>query len=150
MPVILTPQQLQAKLQRIALDTIPTIEDAMGDATLLVEKRARDNCSPGKSPYWRAPYSDDNDPRREPPHMRDVMFSEVRIEGRSVKGIVGNPKRYAAPVHEGATRKSMLGGRIDVMKARPFIADAINEEERNIRIILSDAIYKSLKKECVS
>jgi len=79
--VILTSEQLQAKLQNIKEDSIPAITKAMNLAALNVEGKAKENCTPGKSPYWKAPYSDDNDPRREPPHMRDVMYSEVEVSG---------------------------------------------------------------------
>jgi len=137
--VILTSEQLQAKLQNIKEDSIPAITKAMNLAALNVEGKAKENCTPGKSPYWKAPYSDDNDPRREPPHMRDVMYSEVEVSGTRVRGIVGNPKQYALYVHEGTSK----------MQARPFIMDAIREKERDTLMILSDAILASIKKETI-
>lgn len=136
---ILTSEELQAKLRRISDRQLPAITAGMQQAVLNVEGQAKKNCTPGQSPYAKAPYSDDRDPRREPPHMRDVMYSEVKVEGTAVRGIVGNPKEYALPVHDGTSR----------MEARPYIMDAIHEKDRETRAILSKAVEDSLRRECV-
>jgi len=139
MVVVLTTEELLQKLSNLKADSIPAITRGMKNAALNVEGKARENCTPGKSPYYRAPYSDDNDPHRIPPHMRDVMYSKVEVSGNQVRGVVGNPKSYAAAVHEGSPH----------MQARPFILDAIKEKDNDTRALLSQAIEDSLKKECV-
>lgn len=136
---ILTPEELVQKLNNLKADAVPAIERGMKNAAYNVEAKARENCTPGKSPYYRAPYSDDNDPKRVPPHMRDVMYNKVTVTGNKVSSVFGNPKPYAAAVHEGTSR----------MQARPFILDAIKAEDRTTRIHLTDAIMQSLQKECV-
>ncbi|MCK9521032.1 MAG: hypothetical protein M0R74_18710 [Dehalococcoidia bacterium] len=136
---ILTPDELSAKLSRLSESQIPAIKEGMQAAVLNVEACARRNCTPGQSPYAKAPYSDDRDPHREPPHMRDTIEGTVVVEGTAVRGIVGTPKHYALPVHEGTSR----------MEARPFIMDAIKEKEEETRAILSKALEESLRRECV-
>lgn len=148
----LTPEQLRAKFAAIQLETRPALLAAMRDAALNVEAQARVNCTPGKSPYedynfptkverfpdnyTGAPYTDDRDPDREPPHMRDVMYSEVREDGDAIVGVVGNPKRYALMVHEGTTR----------MQARPFITDAIEDKKSETVAILSSGVEGVLRR----
>jgi hypothetical protein len=81
--------------------------------------------------------------------MRDVMYSKVEVSGNQIRGTIGNPKSYAAAVHEGTTRASSLGGRTDVMYARPFIMDAIKEKTDETGAILSEALLDELKKVAV-
>lgn len=141
MPVILTPEQMAAKLAALHIDEIPALVPAMEKACLLAEGKAKENCTPGKSPYYKAPYSDDNDPRRKPPHMRDTIEGKVAdVTSSSVRGVVGTPKDYAIHVHEGTSR----------MQARPFILDAIKEEQEHILEILSEATVEVVRRQCVS
>ncbi len=150
MVVVLTPQQMAAKLQALHTDELPALVEAMGDACLNIEGKAKDDCTPGKSRYYRAPYSDDNDPHRQPPHMRDTIEGKVvEVTATSVRGQVGTPKSYSAAVHEGTTKKSMLGGRIDVMQARPFISDNIADEAETTLEILSEATRQVVRRQCI-
>ena len=138
--VTFTPQQMAAKLAALHTDEIPALVQAMEKACLLAEGKAKENCTPGKSPYYKAPYSDDNDPRRKPPHMRDTIEGKVaEVTASSVRGVVGTPKDYGIHVHEGTSR----------MQARPFILDAIMEKEDNILEILSDATRQVVQRQCV-
>lgn len=138
--VTFTPQQMAAKLQALHTDEIPALVEGMKKACLLAEGKAKENCTPGKSPYYKAPYSDDNDPRRKPPHMRDTIEGKVAdVTSSSVRGVVGTPKDYAIHVHEGTSR----------MQARPFILDAITEEENNILEILSESTRQVVRRQCV-
>jgi len=136
---VLTVEQLQAKLRRLSDAQLPAVIAGMQAAVLNVEACARRNCTPGQSPYAKAPYSDDRDPNREPPHMRDTIEGKVTVKGSSVQGTVGTPKHYALPVHEGTSK----------MEARPFIMDAIKEKDVETRAILSKALEESLRRECV-
>jgi hypothetical protein len=150
---LLTLEELTGVLDHVQAEMLPAITRGMKDATLNVEGKAKQNCTPGKSPYESmnfptkiekaailgngytgAPYSYDNDPDREPPHLRDVMFSKVEVDGNRVVGIVGNPKSYAAAVHDGTS----------TMFPRPFIYDAIVEKEPETRAILSEAIERAI------
>jgi len=135
----LTAEELQQKLNNLKAGTIPAIATAMEMAALNVEGESKKNCTPGQSPYYRAPYSDDNDPHRDPVHMRDTIKGTVTIAGNSVHGLVGTPKEYALFVHEGTTK----------MQARPFILDAIKAKDKDTRAILSKALEDAIKRECL-
>jgi HK97 gp10 family phage protein len=135
---LLTADQLLQKLDNLKASTVPAIATAMELAALNVEGEAKKNCTPGSSPYYRAPYSDDNDPRRDPVHMRDTIKGTVEVQSTSVHGVVGTPKPYSLWVHEGTSR----------MQARPFILDAIIAKDKDTRAILSDALERALKAEC--
>jgi HK97 gp10 family phage protein len=139
MALTITPEQLSRKLDNLAKGTIPAVEKAMLKAALNVEGESRKYCTPGKSPYYRAPYSDDNDPRREPPHMRDTIKGEVKTEGSSVRGTIGTPKDYALAVHDGTSR----------MQARPFIMDAIKAKQNDTLKLLSQAVEENIRSQCV-
>ncbi len=139
MAPILTPEQLAAKLSNLSAKSIPAIEKEMANACLNVVGLSKEYCTPGKSPYYKAPYSDDNDPRRKPPHMRDVIDYEVKTEGKSVRGIIKNPKDYALAVHDGTSK----------MQGRAFILDPIKAKSSETVEILSDALIRSLREECV-
>jgi HK97 gp10 family phage protein len=126
----LTEAELLQKLRNLPKASVPAVKKGMRDACLNVLGQAKRNCTPGQTPYAKAPYSDDSDPHREPPHMRDVMGFRVQVEGTKIRGIVGNKKKYAHYVHDGTKR----------MPARPFITDAIKEKMPETRAILSNAL----------
>ena len=135
---LLTADHLVQKLNNLNVSTIPALEHAMTLAALNVEGEAKKYCTPGQSPYYRAPYSDDNNPRRDPVHMRDTIYNKIQTESNSVHGLVGTPKDYALFVHEGTSK----------MQARPFILDSIVAKDKETRAILSQAIIEALKREC--
>lgn len=143
MPGIYTPEEMALKLQRLTAKTVPAIEKGMLKACLNIEGKAKEDCTPGKSRYYKAPYSDDNDPRRKPPHMRDTITSKVEsgggLGGAWVKGTVGTPKEYSLHVHEGTSK----------MQARPFILDNIIDEKDTTLEILGDALADAIREECV-
>jgi HK97 gp10 family phage protein len=130
MTTILTTEELIQRLRNLPRASVPAVRSGMRTACLNVVGEAKRNCTPGQTPYAKAPYSDDNDPRREPPHMRDVMGYRVTVSGTTVRGIVGNKKSYAHWVHDG-TKK---------MPARSFITDAIKAKQGETRAILSNAL----------
>jgi HK97 gp10 family phage protein len=140
MTVILTPEELAEKLARLQNKMIPGIVKSMEKACLNVEGLAKEYCTPGKSPYYRAPYSDDDNPNRDPVHMRDTIEGKVAdVSDNYVAGVVGTPKDYSPYVHEGTSK----------MQARPFILDAITEKQEETKEILSDGVYEVLRSECV-
>jgi hypothetical protein len=136
-----TPEQMAAKLRALHTDEIPALVQAMDKACLVAEGEAKNYCTPGKSPYYKAPYSDDNDPRRKPPHMRDTIEGKVaEVTASSVVGRLGTPKDYAIHVHEGTSR----------MQARPFLLDAIKAKEDDIVGILAEATREVVRRQCVT
>jgi HK97 gp10 family phage protein len=135
----LTADELLQKLDNLKASTIPALQTAMTLAALNVEGESKKNCTPGTSPYYKAPYTDDNDPHRQPPHMRDTIYNKIQVETASVHGLVGTPKSYALWVHEGTSK----------MQARPFIMDSIVTKDKDTRAILSKAIEDAIKRECV-
>jgi HK97 gp10 family phage protein len=135
---LLTREELIAKLDNLSTGMIPAVARYMQTAALNVEAEAKKYCTPGQSPYYKAPYTDDNDPHRKPPHMRDSMWSKVTVKGTTVIGTVGNEKHYSLWVHDGTSR----------MEARPFILDAIIVKEPETRALLSAGIEQALKEQC--
>lgn len=141
MTAVFTPEQMAAKLRALHTDEIPALVQAMEKACLVAEGEAKNYCTPGKSPYYKAPYTDDNDPRRKPPHMRDTIEGKVaEVTASAVVGRLGTPKDYAIYVHEGTSR----------MQARPFLLDAIKAKEDDIIEILSEATREVVRRQCVT
>jgi len=150
--MILTAEELLQKLDNLKAGTMPAIEQAMRLAALNVEGQAKKNANPGTSPYegmvfptkWKggyqggAPYSDDANPNRIPPHLRDSITQEVQVSGSSVHGVVKTDKPYALPVHEGTSK----------MQARPFILDAVNAKKDETLEILSQGIEDMVRGQC--
>lgn len=126
MTEIMTVEQLAAKLQNLSDDMLPAIQKAMTDAVQNVEAKAKENCTPGSSPYWKAPHITGT--------LRRSINSETRTEDNEIHGIVGANTKYAAAVHEGTSK----------MAPRPFILDAIKSEENTTIEILSDGIAEVL------
>jgi len=130
----LTIAELQAKLRKIAQTQPEKVTAAMDRAVLNVVAKAKDNCTPGLSPYYRAPHITGNLSR---------SISGLSITDRNnIHGIVsagdmriGNTMSYAPHVHEGTTK----------MPARPFILDAIIAEEERTLAFLEAAIEENLK-----
>jgi HK97 gp10 family phage protein len=133
----ITVRELQERLKNLQKETIPAVEKGMQEACNLVVADAKRDCTPGQSRYWKAPYSDDKDPRREPPHMRDTIEGYIVSTETEVSGIVGTWKHYAPYVHEGTSR----------MPARPFILDNIIDNREEILEILARSLGEVIEKE---
>ena len=138
-----TPEEMAAKLQRLPAKTVPAMEKGLDKAGLNIVGKSKEDCTPGKSRYYRAPYSDDNDPNRKPPHMRDTITHKVEhgggLSGAWVKCTVGTPKDYSLHVHEGTSK----------MQARPFILDNIVDEKDTTMEFLSEALEEAIRQECI-
>lgn len=136
MTITMTAAQMAAKLKNISDDMIPAIKKGMADACLNIEGCAKKNCTPGQSPYSRAPHITGT--------LSRSMGSHVEVHDKEIKGIVSaggedspeGPVEYAIHVHEGTSR----------MAPRPFILDAIKEEEKMTTGLLSDAVDDALRK----
>ena len=118
----LTPAQLAAELRRRQGIIRQKLDSKMMKAAVNVEGVAKKNCTPGESPYSKAPY--------QTGFLRRAMTSGVIKEGDAVVGVVGNGMSYALPVHEGTSK---MGG-------RPFILDAVKSEADTTARILGEAV----------
>jgi len=124
----MTPEELQRKLSNLSKDMLPAIEKAMRIAAMNVEGKAKENCTPGQSPYYRAPHITGT--------MLRSISSDAKVKGNEVHGIVGAGVDYALDVHEGTSK----------MEARPFILDAIIEKEGETIKTLSDAVEEAIRR----
>lgn len=123
----MTPEQLKARLDKLSIKIVPAVADGMKLAAANVEGRAKVNCTPGESPYPKAPY--------DKGFLRRAMAHDVQVAGRSVYGLIGNGMDYSVAVHEGTSR---MGG-------RPFILDAIVSERETTTAILAAALGDELE-----
>ena len=114
---------------------LPAIKKGMADACLNIEGRARKNCTPAESPYPRAPHVTGT--------LSRSIGSHVEVGSNKITGIVSaggedskeGPVEYAIHIHEGTSK----------MTPRPFILDAIIEEEKTTLGFLSDATEDALE-----
>jgi len=123
----MTPEQLKARLDKAAERIIPSVEKGMDLAALNVEARAKLNCSPGSSPYYRAPF--------QTGLLRAEIYHQTEVHGKQVQGFVCSPTEYAEAVHEGSSR----------MQGRPFILDAIVSERDATQKILAAHLSEGLE-----
>jgi len=121
-------EELQTKLRNISLTMVPAIEKGMTDAVQNIEGKAKENCTPGSSPYYKAPFITGT--------LRRSISSKVEQRGIEVKGIVGAGVDYAIDVHDGSSR----------MPPRPFILDAITEKETETIEFLSDTVKDGIRR----
>lgn len=124
----LTIDELQRKLKSISADMLPSLKEAMTDAAMNIEGKAKENCTPGQSPYYRAPLITGT--------LRRSISSKVETKGNEVYGVVGAGVDYAIDVHEGTSR----------MEARPFILDAIKDKEDDTLRFISDTVESNLRR----
>ena len=123
----MTPAQLQARLAKAAERIIPSVEKGMDLAALNIEARAKLNCSPGSSPYYRAPF--------QTGLLRAEIYHQTEVHGNQVQGFVCSPTEYAEAVHEGSSK----------MQGRPFILDAIVSERDATQKILAAHLSEGLE-----
>lgn len=121
-------EELQTKLRNMSLSMVPALQKGMTDAAQNIEGKAKENCTPGSSPYYKAPLITGA--------LRRSISSEVELRGNEVKGIVGAGVDYAIDVHDGSSK----------MPPRPFILDAITGEEAKTIDILSDAMKEGIRR----
>lgn len=118
----MTPAQLAAELRKRQKIIRSKLHEKMMKAAANVEGRAKVNCTPGESPYSKAPF--------QTGFLRRAMTSGVIKEGDAVVGVVGNGMDYAVAVHEGTSG----------MAGRPFILDAVMAEKDTTAAILGEAV----------
>ena len=123
----MTPEQLKARLDKAAKRIIPSVEKGMDLAALNIKARAKLNCSPGSSPYYRAPF--------QTGLLRAEIYHQTEVHGKQVQGFVISPTEYAEAVHEGSSK----------MQGRPFILDAIVSERDATQKILAAHLSEGLE-----
>ena len=123
----MTPEQLAARLAAAAQRIIPSVEKGMDLAALNIEARAKLNCSPGSSPYSKAPF--------QTGLLRAEIYHQTEVHGNAVQGFVCSPTEYAEAVHEGSSK----------MQGRPFILDAIVSERDATQKILAAHLSEGLE-----
>lgn len=123
----MTPEQLKARLDKAAKRIVPSVEKGMDLAALNIEGKAKLNCSPGSSPYSKAPF--------DTGLLRAEIYHQVEVHGSAVQGFVCSPTEYAPAVHEGTSRRA----------GRPFILDAIVSERDATQKILAAHLSEGLE-----
>lgn len=136
----LTVEQLKKILESIPEEIQETVEAGMEKAAMIVERRAKLNCHPSSTPYYKAPHITGT--------LQASITGIVEKEGNSIIGIIKvdgsnvNPisqssvMEYAPFVHDGTSK----------MEARPFLLDAITTEQDKVIKILSESVIEALKK----
>jgi HK97 gp10 family phage protein len=129
-----TAAQLCKKLEKIPKATAPALQKAMGTCVLHAESKAKENCWPGTSPYWKAPHRTGR-MRRSITSRVDVNKGSRSVSIRGLIGIIaatfgddgGIKVFYPLFVHEGTSK----------MKARPFLLDAaLATRDKNIKLLV--------------
>lgn len=147
----MTTEQLQQKLMNVSANMRPALIKGMGAAVNLVERRAKLNCTPGQSPYsdMDFPSKMENNPSADGApfdtgRLRSSINGKVETDtierGNSIRGLVGTNVEYAQFVHDGTSK----------MQARPFLFDAIVQEQAGIYELMRKAVVEACLKECES
>ena len=123
----MTEKQLEARLRKAAKRIIEDTGTGMEKAALNIEAKAKLNCSPGSSPYGKAPF--------DTGLLRAEIYHQTEIHGKQVQGFVCSPTEYAEAVHEGSSK----------MSGRPFILDAIVSERDATQKILAAHLSEGLE-----
>ena len=121
-------EELQRKLKSISADMLPALKEAMTDAAMNIEGKAKEPGNCGYDEVQEAPFITGT--------MRRSISSKTEQKGNEIHGIVGAGVDYAIDVHEGTSR----------MEARPFILDAITEKEGDTLGFISDAVESNLRR----
>lgn len=142
MDKIISPEELMRLLKQIPIEIQAEVESGMEKAAMIVERRAKLNCHPSSTPYYKAPHITGT--------LQASIAGIVEKEGNSIMGIIHvdpshtNPisqssvMEYAPFVHDGTSK----------MEARPFLLDAINSEQDKVVSIVSESVINALKKVC--
>lgn len=133
---------LLVELRDINKRLMPKMIDAVEQSGEIIASTARDNCTPGKSPYDSMAFKSKHPFESGAPFktgaMRDSIQSNVAETGRdSVGAVIWTDVEYASYVHEGTSK----------MQARPFITDAAKEREPEVKVIMQEAFASAVRGE---
>jgi len=119
-------EELLRRIRALGTGLMPALEKGMKMATTNMERKAKENCTPGMTPYYRAPV--------QTGWLRENIESMVVTEPRMVVGSIYDFVEYAAYVHDGTYK----------MPARPFILDAIISERETTGDLIAEAVDEYL------
>lgn len=162
----LTFDQLLRKLDDLEVINSPEVVECLFKESAVTAGVSKQYCTPGHSPYWKAPYSDDRDEDRQLVHMRDMIDSTVRVDlnEKKMAGVIfvrdsgeGHSHHYALYVHEGTYDyyKPDESGEISFINPAPgmkgmpprrYLTDAVKVRQQDIRNNLCVAIWKHMKR----
>ena len=126
-----TIPELRQRLYGLNKEIVPRMKETFDSRICKrVEKTAKENCTVGKSPYYKAPYDTGT--------LRANIQAEAFVSENMVIATLGDPVWYTGLVHDGTSK----------MPARPFLLDAIlvnNEKNwQDIADTLTGVLTKNL------
>lgn len=132
---------LLVELKRVNKRLHERLVDTVEDCGLVIAETARNNCTPGMSPYDGMSFKSKPDKSGAPYDtgaMRESIQSSVANTGRGkCAAVIWTDVEYASYVHEGTSK----------MQARPFITDAGKMEEPTVRVMMAEAFASVLRGE---
>lgn len=135
-----TMDQFVVELENFRGGITRVLEDAVGDSAEIVASTARDNCTPGMSPYdgmaFKSKHPFESGAPFKTGNLRDSIQSGVADKGNNkIAGVVYTNVEYSNYVHDGTSK----------MQPRPFILDAFIERQPEIKVIMEEAIEDYVK-----
>lgn len=105
----MSSQSVKSNLRRIKTATPQAMRSKVATACIGIVAKAKANCTPETTPYFRAPLKTGNLRRN------NEYVAELNPTSKRCVGVVYNNTEYALFVHDGTSR----------MQARPFLWDAV-------------------------
>ncbi len=140
----LTLDELERLLTNVPAKLREGAKKGVGLAAAQAEGQAKMNCgyvagedgvlpALAQGSYAACPYD-------RPPRITGRLcrgnFSEVREEGTAIAGLVGNSvNEYNTKIHDGTSS----------MKPRPFLLDAVQQQQPNIRKLIENELIKAFR-----
>lgn len=154
-----TPEQMKKKIMALKLEDSPELFEAAEKAMKEIADTAREYCTPGMSPYYKAPYDETSTE-----HLREQIRSSVTREKGKLVGTVfieesarGERFDYALPVMTGTydyftgadLEHTKAGWKVAGMKGmppRPFLPDAVHDSRDRIIEALQDGVTAHIRR----
>lgn len=170
MSSVCTPEEMLKRLEGLSTQAKEPMRKVMVKPAAIVQKKAQENVTPGKTPYKYAPF--------DTGLLRGHIAYEIVDEGSYYMARVGVQKdggadNYALYVHEGtrphnapmeaiqnwAERKSRGGSDVEWFpiwlkiakegtEAKPFLTDSVNDCQDHVLKLISDGYEAYLKSYC--
>ena len=123
-----TIPELKQRLYELNKEIVPRMKETF-DSRICprVEAKAKENCTPGMSPYWKAPF--------DTGLLRASITTDAYVSENLVIATLSNPLDYASFVHDGTSR----------MPPRPFLLDAVIDSRDQTWQDIADTLGVILK-----